>query len=185
MLGDQPEVLDGVSGLLLAHRPHAREATDDDTPSGGAVGAQMRVESLNFACPTGLYVPPPQVRVGYPRAGSAINMRAFYRGDFVSSHRTPGGEVSLHPGQVLGGHCRHGGPVMASPLLRCEAALNRRQPHHQGVGPCWPHRRTPAPPAPPGRGHVVEAVALQLVGDPGQLGDQRVHLTGRPVLRCR
>ena len=32
---------------------------------------------------------------------------------------------------------------------------------------------------PPGGDHVVvHAVALQLVGDPGQLGDQRVHRTG-------
>ena len=71
VLGDQPEVLDGVSGLLLAHGLTPVNLRTTTLPSGGAVGAQMRVESLNFACPTGLYVPQPRVRVGYPRAGSA------------------------------------------------------------------------------------------------------------------
>ena len=61
---------------------------------------------------------------------------------------------------------------MPSPLLGCQAVPGPRQPRHDGVnGPVGPIGERQ-------RRGVVQAVGLQLVGDPGQLGDQRVHPTG-------
>ena len=70
--------------------------------------------------------------------------------------------------------------MVASALLGCQAALDRRQPGHEGVEALLaPLENSSASSTPQGRDHVVvQAVALQLVGDPGQLGDQRVHRPG-------